>query len=155
MGLLLDTLESLLGLTAEEKAQIAPALPNLKKAVDIVDAHIDDLWALDQRFVKDQATIKAVFDEVRKLGPNLSLLLGDGWVDISASISSVESIQGTVKAYNATEVKALCTRLIPAIDQLVELWPKIIPALRILIAAAQRRGLTLSSALVELKGRSV
>jgi hypothetical protein len=154
VGFLLDTLENLLGLTPDEKQRIAPALPALKQAVDIVDAHLDDLWGLDQHIVIDQPTIKAIFDEVRKLGPNLSLLLGDGWVDISASISSVESIQGTVKAYNATELSALVKRLIQAIDQLEVLWPQVYPALAILIAAAQRRGLTVQSVIVKLKGRS-
>lgn len=150
-SLFLGILENMLGLTESEKAIVEPCLPAAKIMVDALNAHLDDLWALNNHYVTEQTTVKRAFDDYRRLGPNLSQLLGDGWVDLATTASAVQDLRAAWQNCPAVpDIMAIYSRSAPDLDVVATHWPQVKPALMVILDAWQRRGVTVGNVVESL-----
>lgn len=143
-SLFLGMLEGMLGLNPAEQATVEPCLPAIKAIVDAINGNADDIWALNEHFCTQQTAVKRMFDDYRKIGPNISQLLGDGWVDISTTLAAAEDLKAAWTANPAVpDLIAIYNRCLPALNTIIANWPKAKPALQIIMTAVLRKGVTI------------
>ena len=140
-GFMLNMLEDMLNLTAEEKAAIEPALPHLKTVVDAVNAHQDSLEKLVPYVVRGAPVFTRILQDWRTLGPAASGLLGDAMIDVGGAVGAAKDIQATVQANQAyvNQGTALYNSLVPVINTVQAEWPKLEPAVKIITNAMGRK----------------
>lgn len=145
---ILGTLESLLGLSDEEKATIEPCLPFAKDMID----RINDVWPQVEEGANvieaNKALISRMLGDIEVLLPNASALLGEGmYIDCGGSLSKIRDLQDAVHGNPKTvaNVMALYTAIEPVIVQIANEWPKVAPAYNVIIAAAARKGYSLGT----------
>ena len=141
MGFLLNMLEDQLGLTEQEKAAVAPALPHLKTIVDAVDAQQGNLEALLPFVVRAVPWLTHLLHDWRVLGPQVSVLLSDGQVDIGAAMSSFQDIQNNLNTNPQTihYAQSMQKHLAPMLTTIQKEWPKVAPAVDIVLKAMARK----------------
>lgn len=146
MNFLLSLLLDQLDLTKDERDAIAVALPNCKVAVDALDSSLPDIYSANHLYIGNQTLLQRLFSDVKKLGPNVSALLGDGWVDIPTTMSAAKDVEAAIQGDPATvnTVQALVGKLMPLFNTLQREWPNIKPAYDALSAALGRKGLSLT-----------
>ena len=144
MGFLLNMLEGQLGLSEQDKAAIAPALPHLKNIVDAVDAEQSNLEALVPFMVKSAPWLTQILKDWHTLGPAISALLSDGHVDLGGAMSSVQDIQNNINNNPATiqTAKNMYKNLAPMIDTIQKEWPQVAPAVDIVNKALAHKNTT-------------
>jgi hypothetical protein len=154
MSLMIDILEGMLDLTDEEKAQIAPCLPAAQDAVDALNAAWPDVDTLNTMITTTQTLRNQAMGDLDKLMPDLAALLDDGMVDCGSSIQAIKDMQGIVKNNPMVvhQLGTIYTKMVPVINKVQADWPQIEPAIKIIIAACQRKGWSLSTFLGGLHG---
>jgi hypothetical protein len=140
MSFLIDTAESMLHLTDAEKAVVNAALPTLAEDVQAINDHQDQLRAAYALIVKAAPVVYRILDDWKTLGPVLhDILAGTGSIfSIGGAVNGAKDIQATVAAnpYLVTEGQKLYNALLPLFVKLNADWPKIAPALQIIMSKA-------------------
>jgi hypothetical protein len=141
MSFLIDTMYNVLGLTADEQATVNAALPSIKDLLDTLDAHLDDIKAVEQLLVVNKMPINQLLTDWGVIGPNISASISDGQVDLFDTMSAFNDAKSVIASNpkNVQAAEALYNKLVPAINQAVSDWPKISPAVQVIMVAAQRR----------------
>ena len=138
MSFLTDTAESMwLHLSDAEKATVNAALPTLTEDVAAINEHQDSLRAAYALIVKAAPVVNRILDDWKMLGPVLhDILNGSGNIfSIGGAVNSAKDIQATVAAnpYVVTEAQKFYTQLLPLFNKLNDDFPKIAPALQIIM----------------------
>jgi hypothetical protein len=140
MSFLIDTLYGILGLTDAEKAEVNLTLPYVKNALDLVDAHLDDVKAIQQLLITNKKPIAQLLADWAVVGPNLSSATVDGPVDLFGTMGAYNDVKAVIAANpkNVAAITALYNKLLPVINGLIADWPKIKPAVTVIMGAAHR-----------------
>jgi hypothetical protein len=89
--------------------------------------------------------------------PNAALLLSDqGGVDIGGATAAVKDAQTAVQQTYPTvysQVTAYYNKLLPTIEKVMAEWPKVEPAIDVVMKAMKRQGHTPHSFMAELHTR--
>jgi hypothetical protein len=140
MTFITDTAESMLHLTDAEKATVNAALPTLAEDVAVINAHQDSLRAAYDLIGKAAPVVHRFLDDWRTLGPILhDILDGSGGIfEIGGAVSSGKDIQATLAAnpWLMSEAHKLYNMLLPLFVKLNTDYPKIAPALQIIMSKA-------------------
>lgn len=144
MSFITDTAESMLHLTDAEKATVNTALPTLADDVAAINAKQDSIRAAYDLIVKAQPVVHRILDDYKTLGPVLSdILAGNGNIfSIGGAVSAGKDIQTTIAANPVlvAEAKKLYETLLPLFQKLSNDYPKIAPALQIIVQHAGSAG---------------
>lgn len=149
MNFLLDMALGQLDLTDAERATVEKALPDVKAVVDSLNAALPDLQDGNQFYVHSQNLILRLFTDYGKIGPSVSALLGDGWVDIPNVMSAANDAKNAVESDPKTTQhgQELYNKLQPVVIGAYKKWPAIEPAVDVIIAALKRKKLSPQMAL--------
>jgi len=144
MSFITDTAENLLHLTDAEKATVNAALPTLAEDVAAINANQDSIRAAYALIVKAAPVVYRILDDYRTLGPVLHDILdgSGGLFEIGGAVSSAKDIQATIAAnpWLMNEGRKLYNTLLPLFVKLNADYPKIVPALQIIINKAGTAG---------------
>jgi hypothetical protein len=145
MSFLIDTLYGMLGLTDAEKATVNQSLPAIQNALDLVDAHLDDVKAMQQLLVTNKKPIAQLLADWAVIGPNLSASCVDGNVDLFGTMGAYNDAKAVIAANpkNVAAVTAMYNKLLPVINGVIADWPKIKPAVTVIMGAAHRGNVSL------------
>jgi hypothetical protein len=143
MSMFLGLAESALGLTPEEKAVVEPALPLFKELLDALNPDWDALQTGLNLLVKGKPVFDRFIADLRVLGPAASMLLGEGMPDIFTASSTAKDMVTTFDLNKAwfSQLQTDGERFMPLVAKAQDLWPKIAPAVGVLVNAARRKGL--------------
>ena len=91
--------------------------------------------------VKGAPVFTRILQDWRTLGPAASAMLGDGMVDIGGAVGTAKDIQATVQANQAyvNQGTALYNSLVPVINTVQAEWPKLEPAVQVIVKAMGRK----------------
>jgi hypothetical protein len=144
MSFITDAAEAMLHLTDAEKATVNAALPTLAEDVAAINTHQDSIRAAYALIVKAAPVVNHILDDWKTLGPVLQdILAGNGSIfSIGGAVSSAKDVQATITAnpYVVTESQHLYALLLPLFVKLNADYPKIAPALQIIISKAGTAG---------------
>ncbi|HVX56460.1 MAG TPA: hypothetical protein VHA37_01900 [Candidatus Saccharimonadales bacterium] len=152
MNFLLDLVMGQLDLSDAEHAAVDAALPDLKAVVDSINDVLPDLQDGNKLYLQSQTLVLRLFTDYSKVGPSLSALLGNGWVDIPNVMAAASDAQSAVKSDPATvkAAEALYAKLQPVVMGAYQKWPTIKPAYDAVMAALARKHMTLAQALANM-----
>jgi hypothetical protein len=153
VSFIIDTLYGKLGLTTDQQAVVNAALPSIKDALDVVDAHLDDINTIEQLLVVNQVPIKQLLADWAVVGPNISSSIVDGPVDLFGILGAYNDAKSTIAANpkNVQAITALFSKLMPVCYQLMADWPKIKPAVQVIVNASQQGGVTVGNVMDHFK----
>jgi hypothetical protein len=144
MSFITDSAENLLHLTDAEKATVNAALPTLAEDVAAINAHQDQIRAAYALIVKSAPVVNHILDDWKTLGPVLhDILNGSASIfSLGGAISSAKDVEATVQAnpWLVGEGEKLYAALLPLFVKLSTDYPKIAPALQIIISKAGTAG---------------
>ena len=142
MSVFLDTIYNMLGLTADQQSVVNSALPAIKDVLDAADANLDVIDNIEHIQTKHQLLIKDLVADWKIIGPNLSAAAVDGSVDFFATINAYNDIK-TKLAANPDVMPALqviYNQLAPVIMKVISDWPKIEPAVNVIMGGVAAKG---------------
>lgn len=149
MTFILDTLESKLGLTPEERAIIDPALPTIATWLHLLNAYWDTLQALFHHLAKAEPVLIRLIASAKIVGPIAEHLLsgGGGMLEGLSAMEPVQDIEAVIKAnsYLTTSFTRDYTKIMPLVDKISADWPKVQDAVGIIIVKMSHHNLSLSA----------
>lgn len=152
MPFVIDILYKQLALTEEEINSLNAALPSIKIVLDAVDAHMDDIDAIDQWVDDNQALIKQLLTDWRVIGPNMSLDISDRWVDVFGLMAAWKDVKANIASNPAAiqNLTVLYNNLVPVVNEAIAHWPTIKPAMKTVLAASHRRNMPMVEVITQL-----
>lgn len=152
MNFLLAVALSDIGLTDGEQQTVDACLPDAKAMVDALNAALPDIQSANNLYQRSQTLVLRLLSDYAKCGPNISALLGNGWVDIPSVMAAVGDAKSAISADPQTmsAFEQSYNKLDPVILELVRLWPKVKPAYNAIMAALARKSQTPADALDKL-----
>lgn len=152
MSILIDSLYSMLGLTADEQAVVNSALPAIKDLLDAVDANLSVINQVEQLQIKNQPLIKQLVADWAIIGPNFSAATVDGSVDLFGTLNAFTDIKSKIAANPqfVASATAIYNQLLPVINKAIADWPKIALAVQVIMNGSKASNMPIETALVRI-----
>lgn len=139
--LIIDYLESLLQLTADEKATLEACFPAIDlDANDLLSAWPDITQLNNWLVVNAPLTVPVLADGGTLMAGAAALLSENGSPDLVGMASAVADINKHLKANPAAvaSIQSIYGKLLPVIEKVIADWPKIQLAVQIIVAGIGR-----------------